>query len=223
MIKKFVLLFFTVFTLIIAEGKIVYLTFDDVPNKNTPKLLEILKKEQIKATFFPIGNYIRKESDKDIIRQIKDDGHALGLHTMTHDAKKIYNKSKPETLVNELIQEQDLIESITGERVIIFRPPFGSFKNITKIQADQMVNKGIKLWDWNAGSGDWMHKNVPEIMKTLKQMGTGPKMVVLLHTKDITVKALPEVIKYYRSKGYEFRAWSLDEHFMLNSLKDPRL
>lgn len=223
MLKKLITLFFCIFIFAFSGEKIVYLTFDDVPNKNTPKLLEILKKENIKATFFPVGNYIRNENDRNIIKDIQTEGHAIGLHSMSHDRKKIYDRNNPSGLVKELIQEQELLQTITGDKAVIFRPPFGSFKNITKVQADDLAKAGFKVWDWNAGSGDWMYKTVPEIMKTLKQMGTGPKMVVLLHTRDITVQALPEIITYYRNKGYEFRAWSPEEHFMLNSLKDPRI
>lgn len=84
------------------KGEMVYLTFDDGPNQYTPKLLDVLKRYDVKATFFILGKKIK--GNEAILQRIVDEGHTIGLHSMTHDKKTFYRS--PQTAVNEMKQVQ---------------------------------------------------------------------------------------------------------------------
>lgn len=203
------------------EQKVIYLTFDDGPTKLTDSILSILDKYNVPATFFFIGTKVNQYSDQ--VKAVHEAGHYIGLHSMSHDKKVIYNPQQPHALSEELIQEQNLLESLIGVRPNLVRPPYGSVPGMTLQISDSLVDNGFKVWDWTIDSEDWRNKTTLGIIDKIKSQTSAPMEVVLVHEKELTVEALSQIIEFFLEKGYEFRAYSPENHFSVNFVKDPRL
>jgi len=194
-----------------SDGKkTAYLTFDDGPSKNiTPKILDILKKYEIKATFFVIGSLAEKNPE--ILRRAAKEGHAIGNHSYSHNYKKLY--SSVDNFIEEVDKSSNLISEILGEsyKTTIFRFPGGSWgKKYTPFK-EALKSMGYEYVDWNAVTGDAEGHNIPKdkllnrLAKTLKGQ---EDVIILMHdaaAKKTTVEALPEVIEYLKSLGYSFK------------------
>lgn len=206
-----------------SEQKIIYLTFDDGPaRKVTRDILEILKNESVHATFFIIGNQIKGQED--LILKIHNEGHALGLHSMTHKKNCLYESD--ESFLNEMLKTQETINSIVGVKPTILRFPFGCNNNCYKLSqsmVDLLHKNNLRIYDWTTDSGDGAHPNAnPNVF--IKNSKSDKDCVILLmhcaYMSKNSVKALPEIIKYYKNNGYEFKL--IDEntpekfHFMKN-------
>ena len=193
--------------------KICYLTFDDGPSKNTPLILDILKKYNAKATFFVINT-----GDIGYIQRIHDEGHTVGLHTYSHNYAQLY--SSTDAYFNDLQQISDKVESIIGIRPTVMRFPGGSSNKVSakycKGIMTQLVTlvqeKGYSYFDWNISSGDadsatpsytYIRNNV------LNNARNKNSICVLMHdasAKTTTVQALPEIIEGLTNMGYRFEA-----------------
>lgn len=206
------------------EEKTIYLTFDDGPAKTvTRDILEILKKESVPATFFLIGSQIKGQED--LIKTIYNEGHALGLHSMSHNRNSLYNSN--DSFLNEMLETQKIINSIVGVKPNILRFPFGCNNNCYKISqsmVDLLHKNNLRIYDWNTDSGDGAFPNAnPSVF--VKNSKSNKKCVILLmhcaYMSKNSVKALPDIIKYYKNNGYEFKL--IDEntpeefHFMRNN------
>ncbi|MFD3449270.1 polysaccharide deacetylase family protein [Microbacteriaceae bacterium 4G12] len=205
--------------------KVVYLTFDDGPGTLTPQVLDILDKYQVKGTFFVVGPNAKKY--KDFVGREKRDGNYVGMHSMTHDFKKLYTQGH---FVNEMKEDQQIIKDIIGSEPQLCRPPFGSMPGLNQKLRDETVNAKLKVWDWTIDSLDWKYnkvpfeKSVPTIVNNVLTHATGKREVVLMH--DIhpqSVKALPIIIEKLREKGYDFEVYNEQAHFPLNFWRDNRL
>jgi cellulose synthase/poly-beta-1,6-N-acetylglucosamine synthase-like glycosyltransferase/peptidoglycan/xylan/chitin deacetylase (PgdA/CDA1 family)/spore germination protein YaaH len=191
-----------------APGKIV-LTFDDGPDPEfTPQILDILKREHCPAAFFVVGSMAEKNIE--LLRREFDEGHEIGNHTYFHpDISTI----SPERVKLELTATRRIIESVTGRSTILFRPPYNADaepQTLAEIipvaearrQSYITVGESIDPWDWYPGvTADSIIARV----KAQKDAGT----FLLLHdaggeTREETVKALPEIIHFFRSHGYQF-------------------
>lgn len=203
------------------ERKVVYLTFDDGPSKQTEDILSILNDYGVKATFFFIGTNVNRYPEE--VKLVHQQGHYVGLHSMSHDKKLIYNPEKPYAFAEELIEEQGLIEALIHVQPTLVRPPYGSVPGIKPTMADALVDHGFKVWDWTIDSEDWKKKSASAIVEQIKSQTTSATEVVLVHEKALTVEALPQIIEHFLQEGYEFRAYNPEQHFMLNFLKDSRL
>jgi len=190
--------------------KIAFLTFDDGPSYLSNDILDILKKYNIKATFFVVGNLAR-ENKSIIERQIKE-GHSIGNHTYTHNYKNIY--SSVDVFVNEVDKTQNVIKSIVGSNydIKLVRFPGGSFGDRLNPYKEAIKKKGYYNMDWNALNGDAEGNNIPKekLIQNVKSTIEGKNhVVVLMHdcaAKKTTVEALPDIIEYLISQGYEFKA-----------------
>lgn len=204
-----------------AEKKIVYLTFDDGPaGKVTKDVLDILKNESVPATFFLIGDQIKGQED--LIKRMFNEGHSLGLHSMSHKKGHLYSSN--ECFLKEMLDTQELIESIVGFKPNILRFPFGCNNNSYKISqamVDLLHQNNLKIYDWNTDSGDGANpKSSPS--RFIKNSRSDKNRVVLLmhcaYMSKNSVKALPSIIKYYKDNGYEFKKIEADTpeefHFM---------
>lgn len=197
--------------------KIAYLTFDDGPSKNTSKILNILKKYNVKATFFVNGKPIYK----DMYIRMNKEGHKIGNHTYCHEYNEIYTSVEDfKSDVNKL--NRLLIEyGIKPNYMLIF--PGGSNNTVSekyggKIIMDELVQvmseEGYKYYDWNVTSGDASKQSLSkeEIVKNvINGCKNNNNAVILFHDlnpKLSTVEALPEVIEYLLSENYEFRTLS---------------
>lgn len=193
-----------------VQKKIVYLTFDDGPDyKNTPKVLDILKEENIKATFFVISSeFLEREN---VIKRIYDDGHALGLHSNTHSKTKLYASN--ESFLNEMLLCQDKICEITGYKPTILRFPFGCNNSCYKLKqslVDLLHENNLKIYDWTVDSGDGANHNLPpySIAKKATTITSDDPIILLMHSSMInknSIAALPSIIKYYKDNNYEFK------------------
>ncbi len=190
--------------------KVAYLTFDDGPSVSiTPKVLKILDDNNIKATFFVLGEMC--SLNPEILKEVQKKGHLICNHTYTHEYKSIY-KSK-EAFMNELKLCEDTIVSILGsswDSNKFIRFPGGSFDKKFDSYKIELKNRGYRSFDWNALNGDAEGINVPKnklIQNIVKTTKNNNKALILMHDsagKETTAEALPDIIKYLKDNGYVF-------------------
>lgn len=195
--------------------KVVYLTFDDGPSKNTQKVLDILDEYNAKATFFITGQQPEYLS---MIKTAYDAGHTIGLHSYIHDYEKVYAS------VDAYFEDLEKIGEIAKEQIgfvpCYIRFPGGASntvsrkytKGIMSKLTEMVQEKGYQYYDWNVSSGDGSKATKEEIIKQ-SETDEYNHIMILFHdaaTKDTTVEALPEILKYYQDHGYEFRAIDRD-------------
>lgn len=191
-----------------SNSKVIYLTFDDGPaGKVTNDVLDILKENSVKATFFLIGCQIKNQED--LVKRIYDEGHSIGLHSMTHKKNSLYCSN--EHFLKEMLDTQNVISEVVPIKPTILRFPFGCNNNtykISKSMVDLLHENNLKIYDWNTDSGDGANPNsCPErLLKNSKS--TKDRVVLLMHCSYLSknsVKALPSIIKFYKDNGYEFK------------------
>lgn len=132
------------------DKKIIYLTFDDGPSTITNRVLEILKNENVKATFFLIGNQIKP--NEDVVRKIYTQGHGIGLHTYTHKTSCIY--SSYQAFVKEMEETANEIQRVVGIRPNIMRFPGGSWKRLNHENLLKLHKANYRIYDWNMVTSD---------------------------------------------------------------------
>ncbi len=198
-----------------ADTKIAYLTFDDGPSEHTEEILKILTEKEAVATFFVINS---KHIDK--IKDINKQGSALAMHSATHNYQTIY-KSVDAYFADLKIIEGKIFE-LTGIQPKIMRLPGGSSNTISKKYSKGVVTKiverlnaeGYYYFDWNVDSTDATKDNVPAqtlLAKVKSSCKDKPVVNILMHDTDqkkTTVEALPAIIDYLRSEGYQFMTLS---------------
>jgi chitin deacetylase len=180
-----------------AQEKAIALTFDDGPWPDTTfQVLNILRQNNIKATFFWIGRNLKKYPD--IGRQVVAEGHAIGNHTWHH----WYFHMNPATAAAEIENTSKLIYQTTGVQTFLFRPP-GGFMHNGLVAYARSKNYGIMMW--NSEPGEFRPRNtVAGYVKNVVKMAT-PGGIVLLHdVHPKTVLALPQIIAGLRQRGYRF-------------------
>lgn len=200
-----------------SNEKRVFLTFDDGPSQSvTPLILDLLKKENIKATFFMLGN--RVEVNPDIVKRIYNEGHTLGNHGYSHKYKEIYLSSQ--TILDEYNKTEQCIKDALENQDFstrLFRFPGGSsggyYDSIKQEGRKLLEENGIGYVDWNALSNDAAGANTKEaLLENLKNtIGEKQSVVILMHDagdKILTYEILPDLIVFLREKGYNFRAIS---------------
>lgn len=211
-------------------GKSIYLTFDDGPSSYTGKLLDVLKKYNVPATFFVTNQSITRGYDSMILRAYNE-GHTIGLHSYTHDYSNIYKNS--EAYFNDLYEIQNKVKIITGYTSNIIRFPGGSSNTVSKkYDGGQKIMseltkaveaKGFRYWDWNISSGDASGTSSKEKVATniIKGLGNGSTYVVLQHdTKGFSVDAVEEVIMYGLSHGYTFKSLTMNSPTVHHSVSN---
>ena len=180
-----------------TKKKIISLTFDDGPFPlHTPMILEILKKHNIKATFFVNGIYARKFPQ--LIADIKNGGHEIGNHTYNHrDLRKLnYNQ-----MSYELEETDRVIYNITGKRTVLVRPPGG---RLDREVAKELKKRGYTIVMYSINPGDWWQRD-PEKLRRFVTARLHNGGIILLHNGFIhTTRSLPRLIKDIKKKGYRF-------------------
>ena len=199
--------------------KIVFLTFDDGTSKtNTPKVLDILKEEGVKATFFLTGQNIEYggEEARNLVKREFDEGHAIANHSYTHDVKKLYpNRVLDIDAFKADFEKNDkMLKDILGKyfstRVIRCPGGYGSWKGMEPLDEYLSENNMVSI-DWTSLNADaeGKRKNAKELTEYAIKTSKGKEMVVLLmhdtYGKEETVKALPAIIKYFKDNGYAFK------------------
>jgi polysaccharide deacetylase family sporulation protein PdaB len=186
-----------------VQGKQVALTFDDGPdNYYTLQILDILKKENVKATFFIVGE--RAKAHPDVVKRIVNDGHAIGNHSWDHPD---FPKINSEQATKEVTKTQEELESIVGFRPSLFRPPYGSL-NDSDIQT--ITGMGLNIIDWSVDTRDWAGTPTPKIMEYVRKE-LKPGGIILEHCAggrnenlSNTVSALEQIIPLLKKEGYNF-------------------
>lgn len=183
--------------------KTVFLTFDDGPDPaNTQEILAILDMHDIQATFFLIGE--RAERHKEIVKEIHRKGHTIGIHSYSHAFFfDLYGRKKME---QDLLRCEQVIFEITGERPVMFRPPYG----VTNPVLAKVVRKlGYKVIGWSLRSFDTKIKDEEKLADRVIK-GLHPGAIVLLHDdREITAKVLERIILMIKNEGFRFAG--LDE------------
>lgn len=194
-----------------SPSKTAFLTFDDGPSERTVEILNILKENEIKATFFVVGNTSPK--GKELMKKIVEEGHTLAPHTYTHNFKKIY--ANVESFLSDFNDIYNLIYETTGQKPGIFRFAGGSKNGFNKGNYREIIaemrRRGFDYFDWNISSGDAAQKTPTPAQKCMANVVSNSNqcnsVVVLMHDtrpKTTTVEALPDIIKGLKQQGFEF-------------------
>lgn len=195
------------------KEKVAYLTFDDGPSRAvTPLILDLLKEENIKATFFVLGSNVEKNPD--LLKREYEEGHYIANHGYTHTYSKIY--SKPSNVLSEYEKtEKSIKKALDNEEYSshLFRFPGGyhggKYASIKKEAAKILKQNDIAYVDWNCLSKDAEGANTKEkILENIKKYSEDKgTLVILMHdasTKILTYETLKDVIDYLRNEGYTF-------------------
>ena len=190
--------------------KIVYLTFDDGPGPYTGKLLDVLKKYNVKATFFVTCN---RAQYRNMIKRAYDEGHSIGLHSCSHNYAKVY--ASVDAFMSEMVNISDVVKNATGVETKLMRLPGGSSNTVSKKYkkgviseiAKKVTDEGYVYFDWNVSSGDAggatssdaVYRNVTRSLK-------GNYSIVLQHDiKGYSVDAVEQIILFGMKYGFTFK------------------
>ncbi len=196
-----------------SDSKVAFLTFDDGPSQAvTPLILDVLKEENIKATFFVLGSMVKKNPD--ILKRAYLEGHYIANHGYSHNYSKIYKSV--DSVIQEFQKTEQCIQNAINNPEYsshLFRFPGGysggKYASIKKAAGKKLNENDISYIDWNVLTGDAEGANTKEkilknIKKYTKNKGT---IVVLMHdasSKILTYETLKDVINYLRGEGYTF-------------------
>lgn len=196
-----------------SKAGVIYLTFDDGPSLDiTPKILDILKDENINATFF-ILNY--SDNKEDLIKRIVNEGHTIGIHGYSHEYKEIY--SSDEAYMNNIVRLQNKIRETTGITTKYTRFPGGSSNTISRKYSpgimtrltQKMLQEGYKYYDWNVSVEDAGSSKTQEEVynRYVRELSKTRANIVLMHdfsNNNKTLNALRDMIHYGKENGYTF-------------------
>ncbi|PHV70759.1 polysaccharide deacetylase [Sporanaerobium hydrogeniformans] len=202
------------------EKKVAYLTFDDGPSPNTTKILDFLKANNIKATFFVLGN--KKQTH--IYKRIVDEGHTIAIHSNTHKYQEIYKDVN--SFMTDINDLSKLIEESTGVKPTVMRFPGGSNNTISKKYGGEDIMEqvipavkaaGLSYFDWNVDSRDAaVSKQDKQVIidsvlngaKSVASKSENASAVILMHdaaAKTSTVEALPAIVEGLKKQGFVFK------------------
>ncbi len=204
----------------------IYLTFDDGPGDYTAELLDILAKYNVKATFFVTGY-----GDDSLIVREYDEGHAIGLHTASHNYSYIYQNV--DTFFEDLYRVQERVKNLTGYTSYLMRFPGGSSNTVSRRYdggarimtqlSTEVVARGFTYFDWNISSGDAGNVDTPDAVfeNVVYAFKEGGASVVLQHdVKSFSVAAVERIIQFGLANGYKFDkldASSFTAHHRINN------
>lgn len=185
------------------HDKQIALTFDDGPSQYSAEILQILETNNIKATFFVMGNNIA--SHKSVLRNISDKGHTIAHHSWSHPDTSLF-ESNDLWWQQEFKPTNDLLYETIGYRSAIFRPPYG---RIREDQISYLSQKGILVVNWSIDTRDWNpNTNTVENIENAVITHQHPEAIVLMHDgggdRSNTVAALNHIIQSYKELGFEF-------------------
>ncbi len=173
--------------------KAIALTFDDGPGGHTEKLLDGLKKYDAKATFFVLGKNVEKRPET--VKRAYDEGHLIANHTYDHPRLTL---ESVETVRDNFEKSTEIIASVTGEKPVFVRPPYGDLWAYQLKSLDYyFINWSVNAFDWDVESSDEVYEGI------IKNAEDGA--IILLHdTKETTVDAVLRAIPELQAQGYEF-------------------
>jgi peptidoglycan/xylan/chitin deacetylase (PgdA/CDA1 family) len=193
------------FTGIRGESKQLALTYDDGPNDpHTLRLLDVLTKHNVRATFFLIGRFAQQRPD--IVREVAKAGHVIGNHTFNHPQLIFRTRAQAR---DEILQCRRAIQDAIGEHSNLFRPPYGGRRPATLRVAREL---GLEPVMWNVTGYDWNAPSAEDVERKVTARVRGGN-VILLHDgghlkigtdRSSTIKATDQLIVKYKAEGYEF-------------------
>lgn len=207
-----------------------FLTFDDGPNTNTARILDVLKEYNIKATFYVIASQIEgSETMQAIMKRTVDEGHAIAIHTYSHSYQQIYKSV--DAYFEDLYKAGQIIKDATGIETKLVRLPGGtaSAKDLCKKHSGsddtfpQIINRlekeGYSISDWNIDTRDWessstvdgIVSSVRRVAEAWKNNNNGYRTaLILMHNWEKTVSALPRMIQNLQELGFNFEEMRAD-------------
>lgn len=182
--------------------KQIALTFDDAPDTHyTPKVLEILRKNGVKATFFIVGQ--RAATYPDMVKRIIREGHVIGNHSYDHAQLK---KLSQERFIRQIQQTEDVLTPLAGYTPRLVRPPYGA---VNDAELAWLKEQGYLTVNWNVDPQDWKGVSGSEVLKCSMD-GAAPGAIILMHSAigqggslQGTIDALPGLIEGLQGKGYQ--------------------
>lgn len=180
-----------------TEEKKIAISFDCAWGTDyTDSLLQTMENENVRCTFFMVEFWTEKYPE--YVKKINSYGHEIGTHSATHP---YMSKLSREAIVKELTTSCEAIESITRKKVEVFRPPYGDYDDLL---IDTATELGLYTIQWSVDSLDWKNLSAEEICsRVLSRVGSGS--IVLFHNQGLnTAKALPEIIRELKDRGYVF-------------------
>ncbi len=183
-----------------ADPKVVLLTIDDAPDKHALDMAKTLKELDAPAIFFVNGHFIETDEQKEVLKEIHNLGFPIGNHTKTHaNLQEISEEEQRE----EIVSVSDAIEEAIGERPKFFRAPFGVNSDYSRAHVDE---EGMLLMNWSYGY-DWEKQYMEpaalaDIMVNTEFLKDGANL--LMHDREWTAAALPDIVEGLRDKGYGF-------------------
>lgn len=182
----------------LSSGSAAALTFDDGPNpEHTPRMLDVLARNGVKATFFVIGERAQKEPS--LLRRIHAEGHALASHTQTHRELPTLTRAEMEW---ELVTCRSLIRDITGEDTPLMRPPRGRV-NVPVLWRTRAL--GYRLVHWSRTYSDYRQDGTEPLLRRLQAQAPQPQDIVLLHDNNrFTAEALESMLPNWLAEGRSF-------------------
>lgn len=179
-----------------TEEKKVALTFDAAwGSDKTSKIVEILQKEGLQATFFLVGFWVEANPDK--VKEIYDAGFDIGTHSNTHPKMSTLSSAQ---VTNELVTSSELITQITKSPIKFFRPPYGDYN-------DQLISVatslGLKTIQWDVDTLDWKGLSGEQILNRVKASVKNGSIILCHNNSDYILDALPLMISYLKSEGYK--------------------
>lgn len=196
----------------IDGGRVCCLTFDDGPSPNTDRILDVLDRHGVKATFFVVGAG-KTAADQERMRRIVSEGHTLAMHSWSHDYKKVYGSV--EGFLEDFYKLYQYLHEVTGEYPRLFRFPGGSIngydRGVYQEIIAEMTRRGFVYFDWNASAQDaTLYPRPASAIAADCLRGLGRDLVVVLAhdsaARGTTVDALPAIIEGYQNAGYIFAA-----------------
>lgn len=189
-----------------AQPLEIYLTFDDGPtDSTTPKILDVLKKENVRATFFVVGRQIKGREK--ILKRTAEEGHSIGIHTYSHRYDEIY--ADKAALLKDIEKCRGAIKKVLPDyNKNLYRFPGGSF--LCPSLREAVTRAGYRYYDWNASAGDAEGRyTAKQLFENAIRTSKGKKPVILLMHDGVgyknTVRALPEIIRRFKNEGYVFK------------------
>lgn len=183
-----------------ASEKVVLVTIDDAPDKHAMEMAETLKSQNVPAIFFVNGHFLDTDEEKQQLKKIHEMGFAIGNHTNSHPNLRDLTE---EQQTDEILQLNETIEQIIGEKPKFFRAPHGANTDFSK----QLVqDQGMVLMNWTYGY-DWEQQyqnaqSLTNIMINTEFLNNGANL--LMHDREWTSEALPDIIQGLKDKGYGF-------------------
>ena len=188
------------------KHKTAYLTFDDGPDeKNTDAILDILKQEGVKATFYVVGRNV--DAYPETARRVFAEGHALGNHSYDHDYDRLY--ASVDNYLEEMEEADEAVYRLIGMRPLITRAPGGRMSHFDEAYDAVTADNGYVEHDWNVSSADSDPSGpvAQDFIDNIAGQAVMDSAIILMHSSaghEETVKALPEIIRVLREKGYAF-------------------